>query len=136
MPLHGHRKSRLLLSTSTIRNNCLNSEQGFIRALLSLLVDCGNTTLLNHVDTSPKNYTMISPRIQNKIIVTVRDVIVQKIMDLVRLRSYSASVLGLKLQITSMFNCIVTLAMCSCSVRTRGGQDEILMSNWFKIGCM
>lgn len=77
LPLRGHRESGSL-SSNTIRSNCLNGEQGVLRALLSFRVECGDTTLLNHLETAPKNCTMISPKIQNEIIVAVGDVIVEK----------------------------------------------------------
>jgi len=62
----------------------LSSEQGVFRALLSFRIESGDTTLMNHFETSPKNYTMISPRIQNEIIVAVGDVIVGKIVERIK----------------------------------------------------
>lgn len=64
LPLHGHRESGLL-SSSEIRSSCLNGEQGVLRALLSFRVESGDTALLNHIETSLKNCTMIRSRIQN-----------------------------------------------------------------------
>lgn len=83
MPLRGHRESGLL-SSSEIRSSCLNGEQGVFCALLSFRVESGDTALLNHIETSPKNCTMISSRIQNEIIVAVGDVIVGKIVKRIK----------------------------------------------------
>ncbi|XP_050064693.1 52 kDa repressor of the inhibitor of the protein kinase-like [Aphis gossypii] len=83
LPLRGHRESGLL-SSSEIRSSCLNGEQGVFRALLSFRVESGDTALLNHIETSPKNCTMISSRIQNEIIVAVGDVIVGKIVERIK----------------------------------------------------
>jgi len=78
-----HRKFGLL-SSSEIRSSCLNGEQGVFRALLSFRVESGDTTLLNHIETSPKNCIMISSRTQNEIIVAVGDVIVGKIVERIK----------------------------------------------------
>ncbi|KAL4108237.1 hypothetical protein QTP88_018472 [Uroleucon formosanum] len=59
-------------------------QQGVFRALLSFRVESGDTTLMNHFETSSKNCTMISPRIQNEIIVAVGDVIVGKIVERIK----------------------------------------------------
>ncbi|KAF0713597.1 52 kDa repressor of the inhibitor of the protein kinase-like [Aphis craccivora] len=83
LPLRGHRESGLL-SSSEIRSSCLNGEQGVFCALLSFRVESGDTALLNHIETSPKNCTMISSRIQNEIIVAVGDVIVGKIVKRIK----------------------------------------------------
>jgi hypothetical protein len=81
LPLRGHRESGLL-SSSEIRSSCLNGEQGVFRTLLSF--ESGDTALLNHIETSPKNCTMVSSRIQNEIIVAVGDVIVGKIVERIK----------------------------------------------------
>ncbi|KAL4126532.1 hypothetical protein QTP88_010753 [Uroleucon formosanum] len=86
LPLRGHRESGLL-SSNEIRSSCFSGEQGVFRALLSFRVESGDTTLMNHFETSSKNCTMISSRIQNEIIVAVGDVIVGKIVERICLRT-------------------------------------------------
>ncbi|KAL4154106.1 hypothetical protein QTP88_001939 [Uroleucon formosanum] len=83
LPLRGHRESGLF-SSNEIRSSCLSGEQGVFRALLSFRVESGDTTLMNHFETSSKNCTMISSRIQNEIIVAVGDVIVGKIVERIK----------------------------------------------------
>jgi len=70
--LCGHRESGLL-SASEIRSWCLSGEQRVFCALLSFWVESDDTTIMNHFETSPKNCTMVIPRIQNEIIVAVGD---------------------------------------------------------------
>jgi len=67
LPLHGHREQGNL-SSDKVRQACLNGEQGVFRDLLSFRVECGDTDLWKHFEEAPKNCTMISPQIQNKVI--------------------------------------------------------------------
>ncbi|XP_060881672.1 zinc finger MYM-type protein 1-like [Metopolophium dirhodum] len=83
LPLRGHREAGSL-SLESVRSSCTVGEQGILRALLAFRVDSGDTELQRHFETSPKNCTMISPKVQNEIIDVIGDVIVGKIVERVK----------------------------------------------------
>lgn len=64
LALRGHREIGSMKDNDT-REKCLSGEQGIFRALLSYRIECGDSDLLTHLETSNKNCTMISPTIQN-----------------------------------------------------------------------
>lgn len=83
LPLRGHRETGSL-SLDSVRSSCIGGEQGVLRALLAFRMDSGDKDLIGHFDTSPKNCTMISPKIQNQIIEVIGDIIIEKIVDRIR----------------------------------------------------
>ncbi|XP_050063160.1 zinc finger MYM-type protein 1-like [Aphis gossypii] len=83
LALRGHREIGSIKDNDT-REKCLSGEQGIFRALLSYRIECGDSDLLTHLETSKKNCTMISPTIQNEIIEAIRLVIQNKIVERVK----------------------------------------------------
>lgn len=81
--LRGHREIGSMAS-SDIRNVCLNGEQGVFRGLLAFRIESGDTDLLTHLETAPKNCTMISPHIQNEVIEAIGSVIEKKIVERIK----------------------------------------------------
>lgn len=65
--MRGHRETGSL-SLDRVRSSCIGGEQVVLRALLAFRIDSGDTELQRHFETSPKNCTMISPKVQNEII--------------------------------------------------------------------
>jgi len=63
-----------------MRSSCIGGKRGVFRALIAFCIDSGDTELQGHIETSGKNCTMISHKIQNEIV----DVIVEKIVDQVK----------------------------------------------------
>ena len=62
LPLRGHRDDQDLTAATPIEND------GVFRASLRLRMDAGDSVLLRHLATAPRNAQYISPRIQNEII--------------------------------------------------------------------
>jgi len=83
IPLRGHREMGSMAS-GNVRDFCLNGEQGVFRGLLAFRIECGDTDLLNHLETAPKNCTMISPQIQNEVIEAIGSVIEKKIVERIK----------------------------------------------------
>jgi hypothetical protein len=50
------------------------------RGLLAFRIECGDTGLLNHLETAPTNCTMISPQIQNEVIEAIVSEIEKKLL--------------------------------------------------------
>lgn len=87
IPIRGHREMGSMASDD-VRDVCLNGEQGVFRGLLAFRIECGDTDLLNHLETAPKNCTMISPQIQNEIIEAIGSVIEKKLLKELNLQSF------------------------------------------------
>ncbi|KAE9522524.1 hypothetical protein AGLY_017071 [Aphis glycines] len=84
VPIDKRKQQRIwFVVTNEIRSS-LSGEQEVFRALLSFRVESGDTILMNHFETSPKNCTMISPRIQNEITIAAGDVLVGKIVERIK----------------------------------------------------
>jgi len=54
------------------------------RGLLAFRIECGDTDLLNHLETAPKNCIMISPQIQNEVNEAIGSVIEKKIVESIK----------------------------------------------------
>lgn len=76
------------MDSKSIRESCLSGEQSILRVLLTFRIERGDQNLFSHLDNSQKNFTVISPVIQNKIIDAVGDMIVQKIVERVKTAKY------------------------------------------------
>lgn len=87
IPLRGHREIGSMAS-GDVRNVCLNGEQGVFRGLLAFRIECGDTTLLTHLEKAAKNCTMISPQIQNEVIEAVGCVIEKKIVERIKFSKF------------------------------------------------
>lgn len=74
MPLCGHQETGSL-SLDSVRHFCKVGEQGVLYAHLVFQVESGDT---KHLETSPINCTMISPKIQNEKTIIINDLIIGK----------------------------------------------------------
>jgi len=72
------------MASGDVRDVCLNGEQGVFRCFLAFRIECGDTDLLNHLETAPKNCTMISPQIQNEVIEAIGSVIERKFIERIK----------------------------------------------------
>jgi len=64
LALRSHREIGSMQDDDT-RKKCLSGEQRNFRALLSYGIECCDSVLLTHLETSNKNCTMVSPTLQN-----------------------------------------------------------------------
>ena len=82
LPLRGHRDSGTINLTASSSND-LDYSQGNFRALLQLMA-CNDEILRNHLQTSSKNATYISPESQNQLIAAISTVCVRQIVNEVK----------------------------------------------------
>lgn len=63
------------------RSSYINGEQSVFRELLDFWINNSDIILIKHFKIFPKNFTMISPKVQNKIINDIDNIIIGKIVE-------------------------------------------------------
>jgi len=77
IPLRGHAD----MGTLALPDNGPAVNDGKFRALLRFRIDVGDVALKEHLESSVRNATYISPKIQNEIVATCGDIIVEDITN-------------------------------------------------------
>ena len=86
IPLRGHRDDGKIISNSRAASE--TEGEGNFRALLRYRVSGGDAVLKEHLETAPKNATLISKTTQNDLIDCCGELILQKIVDRVKSGRY------------------------------------------------
>lgn len=76
---HGLESLQTKVNNSNEDGKTLN--EGNFRALLKFRIDAGDCDLENHLNTASQNATYISPRVQNEIISSYKNIILKKLVD-------------------------------------------------------